>query len=215
MIKAFAFDLDGLLIDSEPLWLQANINIFKTYGIQWNKEDQQRTTGISTLECAQYMSFKTGGRIKPEIMHDLLINQILTLYNEGVPVKSGVEKTLNLLKGYPLAIASSSPASVIKKVVEKLNWVSLFSHLISCDCVPRCKPSPDIYEYVCQCFSIKSFELVVFEDSSNGIVSAYKAKAKIIAIPDQEIPPPENIIRMANLVLHSLNDFDIVMIGDL
>ena len=215
MIKAIAFDLDGLLIDSEPLWFQANVNIFNNMGLPWDKLDQQNTTGISLSECAEYMSKKTKNQISVNKMRDLLVDQMIGLLDNQVPLQRGVDTVLEALSPFPLAITSSSPQIIIQKVIEKMDWYSHFSFLLSCDDVVKCKPFPDIYEYACGCFGIQPNQLLVFEDSSNGIMAAYYAGAKIIAVPNKDIPPSDESLKKANLVIESLDDFSINLIESL
>jgi len=208
MIKAVVFDLDGLLIDSEPLWHQARVDLFRSFNLIWEQTDQKNTMGKSTTDWANYMALKIGENVSGSKVAEEIITRMEIYYSEHVPILPGAEQTLvSISHEYPLALASGSPINLIYKVLATTGWHTMFSEIISGDDVAEGKPAPTIYLSVAKTLRITPQEMVVFEDSSSGILAAHRAGAKIIAVPNYHIKPPMDILDLANIVLESLNNF--------
>lgn len=212
MVKAIAFDLDGLLVDSEPLWEKACVEILKSFDAQWETIDQKQTTGISVMGCAEYMCKKVGFTISKLRMQKKLINRMIALLDNGIQPMEGANHILGLTSQFPRALASSSPKKIIQKALQKNGWTKHFEIIISAEDVLNCKPAPDIYTLVCKKFEIQPDNLVVFEDSTNGILAAYQAHTRVICIKNPIITPPLEVLLIADLVLNSLNEFTLDML---
>ena len=212
MIKAFAFDLDGLLVDSEPLWEKTSTEIMKSFGMEWDSNDQELTTGISVIKCAEYMCKKTRSSISILEMKDKLVDNMVSLLEDGIKPMEGANDILELTSQFPKAIASSSPIIIIRKVIKKMGWEKHFDFIVSGDEIKDGKPAPDIYLFVCKGFNIQPENLIVFEDSANGVLSAIKARTRCVCVKSPIISPPVEILKKADLVLNSLNEFTLDML---
>jgi len=207
MIQVIAFDLDGLLIDSEPIWNTVKSEIYEKHGLSWSYQDQKNTTGKSTLSVAEYLSSRLGNNISPEDMEIQIVNKMVEYFDKHIPLLPGSNEIINMLSGYDLAIVSGSPRLLISKVLQKMEWTTRFSLILSDDNVANGKPAPDLYNLVCEYFEINPEKLLVFEDSSNGILSAYNAKARVVAVPTRYTSISGEVLSKASIVLNSLEEF--------
>ena len=214
MIKVIAFDLDGLLIDSELIWFQTISEIHTENGYQWNEEDQRDFSGRSTKKVSEIISTKLIKTTQKDVYFQI-IKKMRAKLERSIPLMPGATEILNLFKDYPLALVSSSPLELISFVKQKLKWENHFSLFLSGSDFEKGKPAPDIYISVCNFFNIHPGNLLVFEDSTNGILAACNAKAKVIAIPNNHFSIPPEILTKADVVLHSLNDFSLMIISNL
>ena len=215
MIKAIAFDLDGLLVNSEPLWVKSREIIGKKFNYSWSQVDQAKVMGMSTAEWSIYMSLLINKNISAkEIAHHVIL-EMKRIYIEDLTVLEGANEALNLNQFYDLALTTGSPKTLINIVLNRFCWMDKFKIIVSGDEVEKGKPNPDIYIRACQLLIIQPNELLVIEDSSNGIESAYNAKVKVIAIPNKNNLPMESALQKANLVLESLADLDLRTIRSL
>lgn len=188
MIKAVIFDFDGIIIDSEPLWIEAEIKIFKSVGLHLDPILCRQTTGLNTKDTIQYWhdihkwKNKTRFELYREIMdemHDLII--------ERVDLKDGFLDTLRMFteKSLPVAVASASPLRLIAVALEKFNLTDDFK-VISCgDNEDIGKPHPALYLGASRRLGIEPGHCLAFEDSFNGAISAKAARMKLVAVPDK------------------------------
>lgn len=210
MIKAVIFDLDGLLIDSEPIAYGILQDMVKPYG------------GFITLQdyTANYL-----GRTVRTGMHTIatdynipvdeeeLFNLYLKLEEErvtqGIPLKKGGKELLTYLKdkGYKTIVASSSIRERAEKILRYHNISSLFDDLVFGYEVENSKPYPDIFLKACEKLGVEPDEAIVLEDSESGIQAGYSANIPVICIPDLKLPE-ENFLKKASFVFDSL--FDVI-----
>src|ERR1700719_3934245 len=113
MIEAVVFDLDGVLIDSEPVWEQVRRQLVAEHGGHWAPEAQQRMMGMSTGEWATYLSEDLGVGLPPDTVAALVTERMAARYAERLPLMPGaVEAVRGLAVRWPLALASASPPSL-------------------------------------------------------------------------------------------------------
>lgn len=216
MIEAIVFDMDGLLVDSEPLWQRARIEAFGAERLRWTEADQKRVMGSSTLAWARQIQEKIGDSHPLEEIIERVLGQMVALYRQGVPLMPGASEIVNLLRGrYPLGLASGSPYRLIEVVLQETGWDSAFGHVLSTDDLPRGKPAPDIYLAIAKRMGVPNERIAVFEDSPNGILAALEAGSKVIAVPGHEQPTQPDLVQRASLVLGSLRDFRLEMLDAL
>lgn len=216
MIEAVVFDMDGLLVDSEPLWQRARIAAFGAERLRWTEADQQRVMGSSTRAWAVQIQEKLGEAYSLEAIIDRVLAQLAALYREAVPLMPGADQILSLLRGrYPLGLASGSPYRLIEVVLQETGWNGAFSHVLSTDDMPRGKPAPDIYLAIAGQMGVSTGRIAVFEDSPNGILAGLEAGVKVIAVPGRDHLPQDGLLRRVSLVLPSLRDFSLDMLRDL
>lgn len=188
-IKAVIFDMDGVLIDSEPLWRQAEIETFAKVGLSFTDEMCMQTMGMRTSEVIDYWYKKTPwtGISKKEIEAELLKRVTELIIEKGNAMK-GVEFSLHYFKekGLKIALASSSPMRLINAVIDKLQIRKYFEVIESAEFLGFGKPHPEIFIKTARDMGIHANECMVIEDSFNGVLAAKSAMMKVVAIPDAE-----------------------------
>jgi len=207
MIEAVVFDLDGLLIDSEPVWEQVRRQVVAEHGGLWADDAQQRIMGMSTGEWARYLSEDLGVRLAPEAVAALVIERMAARYTERLPLMPGaVEAVRRMAARWPLGLASSSPPSLIAVVLDAAGLRECFVTTLSTEEVARGKPAPDIYLAVTDRLDRRPEHCAAVEDSTNGLRSAAAAGLHVVAIPHPRYPPDPAALGAAGLVLASLDE---------
>ena len=205
MIEAVVFDLDGVLIDSEPVWEQVRRQVVADHGGHWAADAQKRLMGMSTGEWARYLSEDLGVGLPPDRIAALVIEHMAARYTERLPLMPGaVEAVRRLAARWPLGLASSSPPSLIETVLDAASLRSSFAVARSTEQVPHGKPAPDIYLAVAAQLGHRPERCAAVEDSSNGLRSAAAAGLHVVAIPHPKYPPDPDALEKAGLVLTSL-----------
>src|SRR5574341_1576526 len=197
MIRAVIFDMDGVIIDSEPLWEKAGRILLARRGLDYNPIYRDKIVGLNQKDSGRLLKETFN---LPETIEELLAERIeilLPLYDKELELVPGLITILKELKesGFLLALASSSPNRVINFVLDKFSLNQFFSVVVSGESVEFGKPHPDIYISparklgACpeQGRKIEPKECVVIEDSINGVRSAKSAGMFCIAIPDKRL----------------------------
>jgi HAD superfamily hydrolase (TIGR01509 family) len=207
MIEAIVFDLDGVLVDSEPVWEQVRREVVAQHGGHWAADAQQRLMGMSTGEWARYLSQDLGVGLPPDTIASLVNEGMAARYTGHLPLLPGaVEAVRALAARWPLGLASSSPPSLIDTVLDAASLRSCFKTTMSTEQVERGKPAPDIYLAVAVRLGHQPGACAAVEDSSNGLRSAKAAGMHVIAIPRPKYPPDPDALAGAGLVLTSLTE---------
>ncbi len=207
MIEAVVFDLDGVLIDSEPVWEQVRRGLVAERSGHWAPDAQKKLMGMSTPEWARYLSEDLGVGLPPGEVADLVTGRMAASYREHLPLLPGaVEAVRRLAARWPLGLASSAPAVLIETVLQAAGLRPDFRVTMSTEQVPRGKPAPDIYLAVADRLEVAPARCAAVEDSSNGLRSAAAAGLRVIAIPRPRYPPDPDALALTNLVLTSLDD---------
>jgi HAD superfamily hydrolase (TIGR01509 family) len=205
VIEAVVFDLDGVLVDSEPVWEQVRRGLVAERGGRWPPDAQRRLMGMSTPEWARYLSEDLGVDLPPGQVASEVIDRMTARYTEHVPLISGAVDTVHRVAvRWPLAVASSAPAVLIEAVLKSAGLRSCFSVVMSTEQVAHGKPAPDIYLAVTAALGCPPPDCAAVEDSSNGLRSAAAAGLRVIAIPQPRYPPDPDALAQAGLILPSL-----------
>jgi HAD superfamily hydrolase (TIGR01509 family) len=205
MIEAVIFDLDGVLIDSEPVWERVRRALVADRGGHWPPDAQHRLMGMSTPEWARYLSEDLGVGLPPDEVAAQVIDQMAASYREHLPLLPGaVEAVRRLAARWPLGLASSAPAALIETVLQAASLRSYFAVTMSTEQVPRGKPAPDIYLAVAARLGHPPANCAAIEDSTNGLLSATAAGLHVIALPRPQYPPTPQALAQAAQILPSL-----------
>ncbi|MXZ13528.1 MAG: HAD family phosphatase [Candidatus Dadabacteria bacterium] len=186
--------MDGVIIDSEPLWEKSESIMLKQKGFAGNesyrKEYRKKIMGLSQRDSVKLLKETFGLDESPEEILNARLKILLELYEKELRLSDGVPELLKILsaeKHIKTALASGSPMKVIEFVLKKFSLSDTFGIKVSGDCVERGKPHPDIYLETARRLGVSTGECVAIEDSINGIVSAKDAGMRCIAVPDPRI----------------------------
>jgi HAD superfamily hydrolase (TIGR01509 family) len=216
MTEAVVFDLDGVLIDSEPVWEEVRRGYVAAHGGQWPADAQRQLMGMSTAEWSGYLSDQAGvGLLAGEVARQV-IGQVAARYRQQLPLLPGAVPAVRALAArWPLGLASSAPAMLIDVVLEGAGLRDCFAAAMSSERVPRGKPAPDIYLAVSGQLGISPRRAVAVEDSANGLRSATAAGLRVIAVPRPEYPPGPDALGLASLVLDGLDQLTVAAVTGL
>ena len=188
-IKAVIFDMDGVLIDSEPLWRKAMIEGFASIGVLITEEDCKKTTGNRLKEVVEYWFEKLDilDFLPTEIEHRI-INMLVKLINKEGKAISGVIEVINFCnnKNIKIGLATSSSNQLMEAVLEKLKLKNTFKSSISAENMEYGKPHPEVFLSCASQLQISPLECIVIEDSINGVIAAKAAFMSVIALPEHE-----------------------------
>ncbi len=188
-IKAVIFDMDGVLIDSEPIWRKAMIEGFASIGVLITEEDCKKTTGNRLKEVVEYWFEKLDilDFLPTEIEHRI-INTLVKLINKEGKAISGVIEVINFCnnKNIKIGLATSSSNQLMEAVLEKLKLKNTFKSSISAENMEYGKPHPEVFLICASQLQISPLECIVIEDSINGVIAAKAAFMRVIALPEQE-----------------------------
>lgn len=188
-MKAVIYDMDGVIINSEPLWREAIITSFKKVGLPFTEDMCRITQGMRLYEVVEYWYNKHPweGMSISELEADLL-QAVTRLIIEKGEAMDGLHNSISYFKskGYKLALASSSAMQLIKTVLNQLKINDVFEIVNSAEHLNFGKPHPEIFIKTAQQLNVKPIDCLVIEDSFHGVLSAKSAMMKVVAIPDQE-----------------------------
>ncbi|GLH99688.1 HAD family hydrolase [Phytohabitans aurantiacus] len=207
MVDAVIFDLDGVLVDSEPVWEEVRRRYVADNGGQWQPDTQRRLMGMSTGEWARYLSGELGVRRTAEQVAAEVVEQMVDRYATRVPLVPGADGVVRELAArWPLGLASSSPPRLISAALDAAGLAETFAVTLSTENVPRGKPAPDVYLAVADQLGADPASSVAVEDSSNGIRSAAAAGMRVIAVPHQQYPLDDDARGRAALVIAAIGE---------
>ena len=210
MISAVVFDMDGLLIDTEPLWFRARSELFQAYGLTWTEADQVKCMGVSTAAWTELMADRLDGRLAPAEITADIVNRMVAYYQAGeVELLPGAQAALELCRSnYPVGLASGSHKRLLAAAVEGMQWQSFFDEILSSDDCATGKPAPDVYLEVMRRLGVQPAETAVIEDATSGILAGYAAGARVIAVPNRHLPPPDEVLSKADVVIDTLESLE-------
>jgi len=211
MIKAVIFDMDGLLIDSEPFWRISQKNLFSKRGINLIEDDFESFMGkrIDEVVAIIYARYPNQDKTQDETAEEIVDGVINLVLERGLALP-GVKKTLENLKNqkYKIGLASSSNLRIIKSVLKKLDIESYFEVVHSAQFEEYGKPHPQIFISTAKMLEVSPSECLVLEDSFHGVIAALAANMQCVAIPDTKANNLKRFI-IADQVLESMEEFSI------
>jgi beta-phosphoglucomutase len=183
--KAIIFDMDGVLVNTEPHHLIIEKRLFASLGLDISREEHISYLGKSSVQMWKEIIARYNLSFAAEDLADRNSEEILRYFSgQGeIEIMPGIEEVLEKLfkKGIPMALASSSDPGTIDLILLKTGLGKYFMHTISCKTVGKSKPDPGVYLYAAILLSVRPEECIVIEDSSNGIKAAKSAGMHCIA----------------------------------
>jgi HAD superfamily hydrolase (TIGR01509 family) len=209
--EAVFFDMDGLMVDSEPEWFLSEIEVTKPFGYTWLETDQIACLGGPLSKVGQYMFDKCGQEQSPEFFTQTLIDTQVARMRGNTPTMPGAVKLVRELQshGVKTALVSASPRNIVDAVLDNLGH-DLFPFSISSDDVVETKPDPEAYLKAADMSESNISNCLVFEDSITGMSAAIASGAYLIAVPHlvsiEESPRVRVIRSLEQLSFSKLTD---------
>jgi HAD superfamily hydrolase (TIGR01509 family) len=206
-IEAVIFDMDGLLVDSEPTWDKARARMAGRVGKEWTQQDHINVMGVSTDEWGRYMIDRLELTASLEEVQNEIIREMIEMYRQEIPFKPfAVEAVKWAAAKYPTALASGSHPRLIEFVVQSPELQGCFDVIVAADEIGVGKPDPAIYLETAKRLAIAPEKCLCLEDSLYGVLAGRRAHMYVINIPDPNFPLPDEQRAAADLILNSLGE---------
>jgi sugar-phosphatase len=216
MTKAIIFDMDGLLIDSEPLWKIAEIEGFAKVGLDVTAKSLEESVGLRIDEVVKiwHNKYKWDNKSVKDVTDDIVSILIREIKTQGKPLP-GVIDTLKLVKqnGYKIGLATSSYKRIVDAVLDKLDIAKYFDVCHSAEFESHGKPHPAVFMTTANLLGVKHTNCLVFEDSLNGVIAAKAARMKVIAVPEKSHSHNPKLI-VADKTIDSLQNVNLKLLKD-
>jgi len=194
---AVIFDMDGVLIDSEPLWKIAMEEVFHVIGSTLTKQDFQKTVGLRLDEVVVFWHAQEGWKnVTPHDVETKIVLRMVDLIKENAAPLPGVVETLRFLqeKNIKVGLATSSYEILISTVLQALEIKPYFGVCVSAEHEEFGKPHPAVYLTAARMLGVSPSECLVVEDSFNGVISGKAARMKVACIPEKTHHPDHRLV---------------------
>ena len=184
MFEAILFDMDGLFIDSEPDWHNAETEMMRRYGYDWQPSDQLECLGGPLSRVTEYMSECLNGSVEPALLGKEIISEMQIRLSSAASYMPGAIEFSKLVyeSKIPQALVSASPRVLVDAVVSNLSQ-NYFKETVASGDIPRTKPFPDPYLHAAKLLGVEIRNCLIFEDSQTGITAATASGAFVVSIP--------------------------------
>jgi len=184
--KALIFDLDGVLVNSEPLHRRTWLEAFAEQGVQIDDRDVHQFQGRTAEQVVKWLESRPGRTQQPIDTPQLVLRKrqlYLGVIGSELEAVAGVDEFLRAQKGkFGLGLVTSSALKTVGQVMLAFNWRNIFEALVGAEHVTNPKPHPEPYLQVANRFKAHPSECLVFEDSAVGIESAVAAGARVCGV---------------------------------
>ncbi len=204
-LQAVLFDMDGLLVDSEPLWFENERIVMARMGSGWTRADQEHLIGGSLSHSVSYMAAKAARPAPPAVIGRWMVEGMAALIRRrGLPLKPGAGGLLAELAaaGIPAALVTSAERAVMEAAIEVTGLRMAVT--VCAEDVSRSKPDPEPYQLAAALLGAEPARCVALDDSPTGVASAEAAGCTVIAVPS--VPMPD---RPGRTVVSALTDLDL------
>lgn len=209
MLEAGIFDIDGLLIDSEPFWRRAHIEVVAYHGGAITEDDVRKMAGRRTDEVVNHWRENHNmAHVAPEKLEAAVVGRVKASIRKHGKALPGAYRLLQMFQDHniPVALASSSAQDIIDTVIETLGLSPYIQFSRSAKMEKQGKPHPDVFLSTAKLLGCSPSQCVVFEDALSGIKAAKAAGMKCITVPeDVNLKKPE-FHELADKVKSSLED---------
>ncbi|NUT42662.1 MAG: HAD family phosphatase [Thermoactinospora sp.] len=211
-MEAAFFDMDGLLVDTEKVWLDIETDVMARLGGEWSHEHQTHLVGGSMERTVDYMLGVSGARVAPARLRQWLIDGMVERLRSGVVAMPGALELLDALRleRVPVALVTSSLKEIAEAVLHYVGR-DRFEVIVTADDVTRTKPDPEPYLTAARLLGVEPTRCVVLEDSPNGVAAGTAAGCAVVAVPS--LLPIEQAPR--RVVVASLTDMSVSQLRDL
>lgn len=203
--------MDGLLLDTEPLWGESMYEVVEKHGLNIRQDLFKHTQGFRIYEVTAFwkerFSWRSG--VSSEALAEEILDNIIERAKRKGSLMPGVLQTLDLLKrnDIPLGVATSSPERMTMNLLRHFNITEYFDYIATADKVKYGKPHPDVYLFCAENLQTDSWQCLAFEDSLNGLIAAKAARMKTVIVPEN-FENKTDKFSIANLILPSLEHFN-------
>jgi beta-phosphoglucomutase-like phosphatase (HAD superfamily) len=193
-IEAVVFDLDGVLVDSEPIWNEVRRRFVGAQGGRWVDGADRRMMGMATADWARYLHDDLGVDLPEPEIADRVVDAMAARYVDAVPLLPGAAEAVErVARRWPLGLASAGLAASFRVTV-------------STEEVGPGKPAPDVYLAAARRLGTDPERCAAVEDSTNGLRSARAAGLRVVAVPTRSYPPDPAELARADAVIGSLDE---------
>jgi HAD superfamily hydrolase (TIGR01509 family) len=204
--RAAIFDMDGLLLDTERLWVEAEAELLERHGDHFTEADHAATHGRAMADSVVIYAKRLGG-LDPTMLEAELLELMRAHYDGGAALQPGAEALVRGLEGrMRLGVASSTTAPLVRLGLERVGLLDAFEVVTSGADLGRAKPFPDAYLEACRALEVSPAEAIAFEDSPVGVRAAVAAGMVVVAVPDRPGVGPSLRAVGAHHVVASLVD---------
>jgi HAD superfamily hydrolase (TIGR01509 family) len=204
-VRAVIFDLDGVLINSEPVWDEVRRGLAERAGRPWPDDATRAMQGMSTPEWSDYLARVVRVPGTAAELAEQVIGEIERRYAGELPLIAGARDAVERVAGqFRLGLASSSPRRLIDAVLDMSGMAPFFEVTVSTEEVEAGKPSPAVYLEVVRRLAVEAGRTAAVEDSSNGLRSAYAAGLAVVALPHDAFPPAPDALALARATVPDL-----------
>lgn len=188
-IQAVIFDLDGLMIDSEPLSKVAWNLLLAEYDQELSDAEFRSTIGLDSLATSSLLKGLKGLDEEAERLDEKIEGLRLEIIQTEAEAVDGLEELIRILieRGFKIGVASNSPINYVEAALEAINLRNHFPCVMGVDQVVEGKPEPDLYLGVAKCLSVEPVACLAFEDSPSGMRSALAAGMRCVVVPNNEL----------------------------
>ncbi|MER6949046.1 HAD family phosphatase [Nonomuraea sp. NPDC000554] len=183
-MHAVFFDMDGLLVDSEKVWLEVETEVMARLGGTWSPAHQANLVGGSMDSTVAYMLAASGSTVPAQAVSDWMAEGMVARLSDGVRVMPGASELLDALRavGVPVGLVTSSFREIAEAVLKGFGG-DRFDIVVTGDDVRRPKPDPEPYLTASDLLGVEPVRCVVLEDSPNGVAAATAAGCAVVAVP--------------------------------